>query len=698
MRTLSTALTTAQKALSHRPYVEVKVRQAVGAAPRPAWGRLYTGAEADDAHALAIPTDGSLIRLRIDTATKTLYRQRVTSPGLTSDYSVWTSWRPGSRLCALAQYGAKLLAFAVDDATPTQIHLAESADNGATWGAWTLPVIAAGAVTCLAAASKGTGDTVLFFAVAATLYRFKRTAGVWDGAPTAWPNTVATITGVAAAYRNDWNLLLTGTETTTLNPTVWQLLYGDGYSQTADTFSALAVITPTSAGANVVFDSPFLTSFSWWEGVWLATQEASSYTENYTGAGGYNRPWWSHNIGDFVNNAWREPVPFNQTANNGLALAYASPYLWATTPFGVWRADVSAPLLDVSADVIAFTMDERPFSTRATIELNNASGKYNAPGSGTIQQLKLGSEVQLSPGYYLDAAAPAISAGPRLYVQGWQHTVGPQDQRLILHCGGPWELLARWRARRSYQWAAADKTISQIARFILARAGFDYTTLTTSEALTTLKPAFTIHPNLGATYDLGVTLEDMLTPDPFFTIRPGENGLTALRRLLAKVEDRIRFNNGKAFGVWPQAIDNPDYKYGDAVGGKHHILAARYGTQVQEVNYVQTLAGATLGEAADWTSIAEVYDRVLVDQDTALTTEAQADARASATLRKSQMARRFGSITVPANVGQELFDTISIYEDRIGLAAAWRRVMGIHWVYATGKEPRFEQEITLADA
>ena len=662
MRTLTAALEQAQKAASRRPYVEVKVRDYVANAPRPRWTRLYTGSEPDEAHCAAVPEDGSLVRLRIgDGGGTTLFRQRVASPDADSDYTSWTSWRTGSRLCAVAQYGPNILAFTVDDATPTTIYKSESSDNGATWGAWAAHAVAAGTVTALAAASKTNGDTVLFFVVGATVYRYKRTSGVWGGGLVAWTNTAATVTGIAADYEQDWNLIITGTETTTTNPTVWQCVYGDGFGATVDTFSALGAITPTSAGANVVFDSPFIAPVN--------TINFIAYTESYSGTGGYNRPWWSNGQPlAFVDNLWREPVPFNQTANFGIALAYSSPNLWATTPFGVWYADVAAAQLDLSAALLAFRLQQHPDAAHATIELDNSTGNYNTPGAGTIAQIRQLTEVQINPGYRIPSAAPAAVSGIRFYIDSWEHTFAPNDQRFIIHCIGIWELLDHTTFRSSKQVAASALNVFQIAAHILARAGLATTATTSSSAYVNLYPAFTIHP--------------------------GESAARALRRLFDKVEDRIRQETGNAETIYPQSSDTQDYAYGGAPGANHTILQGRVLTRSQSTNYVQTLAGTVLGESVDWTSVLDLFARTTIDQDKTLTTEAEADASTAATLRKAQMETTTGAITIPTNVAQELYDVVAITEPRLGLADTLRRVMAIDWHYDKHRAV-YEQTLTL---
>jgi len=91
MRTLSDTLLSAQKEASHIPYVKVKACNKIAGVVRLDWTRLYTGSEDDYFHAMTIPGDGSLIRVRVTPPadSRKLYRQRVADPSPESDFSQW---------------------------------------------------------------------------------------------------------------------------------------------------------------------------------------------------------------------------------------------------------------------------------------------------------------------------------------------------------------------------------------------------------------------------------------------------------------------------------------------------------------------------------------------------------------------------------------------------------------------------------
>ena len=65
MRDLSSTLLTSQQEVSHIPYIKVEAKNRMADVVRLDWERLYTGSEDDYFHAVTMPGDGSLIRVRI---------------------------------------------------------------------------------------------------------------------------------------------------------------------------------------------------------------------------------------------------------------------------------------------------------------------------------------------------------------------------------------------------------------------------------------------------------------------------------------------------------------------------------------------------------------------------------------------------------------------------------------------------------
>jgi hypothetical protein len=280
MMLLSDTLLAAQKSASGLPYVKVDIRGMVGGVTRLLWSRLYTGSETDYYHAATMPGDGSLIRSRIDPSDYKLYYQRVVNPGPGSDFSSWAplvsvSSTSGSALCS---QGAQVLLFYVATDQKT-IYVRESSDYGVSFT--TASILTASApVGRLAADINGSGVVALFYTVGADVYVVKRSGGSW-GSSSLWTNSAGGLSGLACTYQDDWNLCITG-EDASSNQKVWTCLYGDGYSQSPDTWSALMELTTASSGSGVEFHNPFLA---------FPDVFRLFFVEKFAGTSSYSRPF-----------------------------------------------------------------------------------------------------------------------------------------------------------------------------------------------------------------------------------------------------------------------------------------------------------------------------------------------------------------------------------------------------------------------
>jgi len=653
MRTLLSALLAAQKKASGVPYVKVEVADSIGGVKRLEWQRLYSGSEPDSYHAATMPTDGSLNRCRVDAGS--LYRQRVINPGPGSNFSSWTLVEAcASAGVALTSYGAAVLLFYVGTNGRT-VYLRESSDYGATFGSPTTITTAASTVGWLAAALKSNGTALLLYSVGGNVYRVKRSGGTW-GSPAAWSNSLASVSGLACHYRLDFNVLVAGSDSQSRNK-LWSTIYGDGYSAAIDTWSPLREVTGASSGSNVEFRAPSLA----YPDTFRAT-----FIEKYTGSESYNRPYFSHSpiASDYVDNLWREPVPLNLSGQYGLALASSASAVWLAAPWGVWQAPLAASVLDVTADVLELTSEDEPGGGRLQVVLRNDDGRY-LDLSGAKAVIQRGAEVRVSSGY-VTTSGPLASAGPAYWLDGWEYTSGGGSATFVLHARDAWQLLDGWRARRQYAWAKGERNLYQLLAFLLARAGLELSALSSSPTITDLFPSF--------------------------TIQPGESGATAVRRLLAMVPDVLFFRGQHAYLKNPQASDAADYTYGT----DHAILSSRYATVRPPTNRAQVFGDGPFVERFDWPEIEDAYDRVHQAHDLNLDTVALAQDRANAELRHLAMASQGGSLVVPTNCGQELYDVVAITDAPAGLAAAKRRVLGLSLRYVRGgSTPAYEQRLTL---
>jgi hypothetical protein len=649
MRTLLSALLDAQKKASGVPYVKVEVVDSIGGVKRLAWQRLYSGSEPDSYHAATMPADGSLNRYRVDAGN--LYRQRVVDPGPDSGFDSWTLVDACANAgVALTSYGASLLLFYVGTNGRT-IYLRESSDYGASFGSPTTITTPASAVGWLAAALKSNGTALLLYSVGGTVYRVKRSGGSW-GSPAAWSNSLASVSGLACQYWLDFNVLVTGADSQGRNK-VWSTIYGDGYSETVDAWSPLREVTGASAGSSVEFRAPSLL---------YADTFRATFIEKYTGSEAYSRPYFSYSpvATDYVDNLWREPVPLDLSGLYGLALTSSAGAAWLTAPWSVWQAPLAASTLDVTADVLELTSEDEPGGGRLRLVLRNDDGRYLDPA--TIQR---GAEVRLSPGY-VTTSGPLVSAGPAYWLESWEYTSGGGSASLILYTRDAWQLLDGWIARRQYAWAKGERNVFQLLSFVLGRAGLELSALSSSPTITDLYPSFTIHP--------------------------GESGATAVRRLLAMAPDVLFFRGALAFVKNPQTDDAADY----AFGTDHPILRGRYSTLRPPANRAQVFGDGPFVEGFDWPEIEDAYDRVRQTHDLNLDTVALAQERATAELRHLAMVSQGGSLVVPPNCGQELYDVVAITDAPAGLSAAKRRVVGLSLRYVrSGTAPAYEQRLTL---
>lgn len=180
---------------------------------------------------------------------------------------------------------------------------------------------------------------------------------------------------------------------------------------------------------------------------------------------------------------------------------------------------------------------------------------------------------------------------------------------------------------------------------------------------------------------------------PAFTLYPGEDGRTAVRRLLGMVPD-VLLMTGAAPAVFEPLADGPAaYVY----GAEHRIREATYRQRAPATNHVAVFGQGVTAEQFDWDSLADVYDRRRQLFDRNLTTDAATGDRAAFDLRKATMASRSDDLVVSPNCGQELYDVVEVSDTAAGLAAARRRVRGLSLRYRRGSRPVYEMRLRLGD-
>jgi hypothetical protein len=644
MREITSTLADAQQQAAAIPYVKIKAVNKIGGAVRQDWARLYTGDEPDYYHALAMPSDGSLIRARVTPPSdaRKLYRQRVASPGLESDYSQWTyTSQYNVVVTAAAALGAEVSIFWIN--TNREVRCIKSTDYGASWGSTELlDYSPTTAIYGLAAAYEPGGDLALFFADQSTLYVKKCVSGEWQS-KAAWDKTTGDLSGAACIYDGDWCLLVTGKDTSG-NFKLWSLVYGEGGEVPAGSWSDLKELAAAPAGGDFVYRQPFLDKTDVCRGFFI---------EEFTGSEAYSRPFRSHAVPgtSYADGLWHEPSPFNLASEYGPAMAHDNDYGWLSSPAGVWRTPLAVQSLDLTADVTGARQEAGETGGSLTIELRNDDGRYATPGQDEIAVLDTGCQLEFSPGY-VTPAGNETSDGLSFSLESYEHTSAGGKASLVLHGRDGWSALEEWRARHQFRWNKTDDeaSVKEIIAYILARAGLRLEVKSQSDVITGFYPDF--------------------------TVSAGDSGREAIAKLLTFVPDLLFIEGNTVYLVNPLATDSAVYSYGDG----HRIFEGNYRRGALKTNRVQVegySSGLILVDSFEWDEIERRHDRLRQVGDKNLATVTEARQRGEAYLRQSEIEAESGSISIPVNCGQQLYDVVDITDRRAGLDAARRRVRGI---------------------
>jgi len=667
VKQLSEALLAAQRGASGVPYVRAVFGDYAGDRPRLRPRTLYVGSEPHAQHAAVVAFDGALVRARVQSGT--LYVQRVANPGPGANFSSWTSLGAVSSSAGIALMtgggsgGEIMLVHVATD--NVSLRYFYSFDGGVTWQGPASIATAGAAVAAVCGAFRDVdNERVVFWSEGATVYRSRWVAGTGWGARTAWTNSVASITGLAVTFLFDWQVIVTGTQTGTGDAYVWACIYGDGFSEGANTWGTLRAVAQGAAGSGVSYRAP-------------AVAVAGScfrlfFVESYSGAVAYDRVYWSTLgiVHDFNQEQWQEPVafPFSGSLYGVAAAAPASlGALYVTMPSVVWYSALPASAeVDVSERVVEASVEADARGARARLVLDNEDGKLTAYGSGELGALRRGWRLELSPGYVGTGGAEAAAAPYTYWVESVELQTGP-ERRVVVTARDGWWLLEGWRARRQFAWSAGQRSVSQLLFFVVGRAGLEYASVSASGAITSLQPAFTIHP--------------------------GEDGAGAVRRLLSMVEDVAYFDGGTLTGRLVRTDDEAVYAFG---GGDGHVIAgARYREVGPEVNRARVVGAGFYGEEFDFDGIESVGERVAQVLDLNLDAAGEVTDRAAAVLRKAALEGRGDELAVfGVHCGVELYDVVTVTDEGAGLAGALRRVLGYEWRYE-GRRGRYEMRLQL---
>jgi hypothetical protein len=186
---------------------------------------------------------------------------------------------------------------------------------------------------------------------------------------------------------------------------------------------------------------------------------------------------------------------------------------------------------------------------------------------------------------------------------------------------------------------------------------------------------------------------------PKFYVRGGSQGHTQVRRLLSFVTDGLIQREAFAFVKDLLPTESPCYEYRNTPG-YHPLLKGEYGqnlttTHAQVSGETEEEPPTPVRESAfDWDNLQRGIDILAMEYDPNLEETDQAAKRAVALLRHEAQKSLGGQITVPTNVGQELYDVVSVTDIRVPLGSKNYRVLAIQTDYDR-RRGVYEQRLAL---
>ncbi len=656
MRSLSETLLKTQKQASHIPYVELEAANKINGVTRLEWQRLYSGTEEEYFHTLTIAGDGSLIRARITppSDSRKLYVQRIVNPGEASAFGTWTyTDQYNVIIVAAASFEATVSVFWIK--SDRKIQCMVSSDYGATWsGVQLVDYSPTTAINGISAGYKTNGDLALFFADQSALYVKKLVNGQWQ-AKSAWNKTTGNLSGVSVVYDEDWNLFVTGKDSGG-NFRLWSIVYGNGGNLPAGSWGELQTLAEAPSDGKFSYHHAFLDKTDVFR---------CFYIEKYSGNEAYSQPFSTHTIGDFADNLWLEPQPFDLSSDYGLALAHDRTHCWISCANGVWRAPIYAKTLDITDDILSLKQETVGFESRITVELVNDNAKFPSLPA----PLDIGCRLNFSPGYITENGCE-VCGGQSYTLRAYEYTNADGSSKLVLYGVNGWDSIGRWTAKQQFRWNvdSNETSVKDILKFILARAGLKLEVISASDAIESFYPDFNINP--------------------------GTRGDSIVKKLLSFVPDLLFIEGDAACLLNPLPDDVSIYSYcAPQIDGIHLVLAGRYGIQASGYNHIRVegLDGINnqplIVNCYDYEDMKNGYARSLAVEDINIGSIDAARSRGEAILQENRMDCMSGYIEIHPNCGQQVYDVIDVTDYKIGLINAKRRITGIKTVFqpACGK-------------
>jgi len=188
---------------------------------------------------------------------------------------------------------------------------------------------------------------------------------------------------------------------------------------------------------------------------------------------------------------------------------------------------------------------------------------------------------------------------------------------------------------------------------------------------------------------------------PDFIVNPGTRGDIALGRLLSMVPDGLMFhcyhdylNYSVAQTKDLQDTEASSYSYGT----DHPILSGDYRLS-SSLSRARAIGRDGSGnrivrDALDWDLVELGIDELAQDYDPNLNSQLRVQERADAILRQSSLRAERGNLVIPVNCGQELYDVITVTDERCGISAGKYRILALETDY-NSRAGRYQQKLAL---
>lgn len=655
MRALSGTLIAAQQAAAVEPHVEVTLHDADIGVPRLRWSCWYTGVEPDGPCAAAVSSSGALLRARVAPSTGGLSYQRVVSPGASSDYSAWSALgtvASAPRIGLAAAGGRVLIASVRSDGVTVEVR--ESADDGVTLGGSSALVVAGATVSAIGCGLRADGGAAVLYASGGVVRAITRAGlGAWS-APVAWTHSLAAVSGIAVRAPADYEVVVSGTRTDG-SAGCWATMLGTGSAAPPGGWLSLTPLAVASAGTGVTYVAT---------GIALADVARAAFVEAYSGSGAYQRVQIASGVAGtaFSELLWREPQPFEYGSAYGATLVSAGTRVWLCAPGAVWHAAYSLTETALTDDVIALDMAQERWDGRVRLTLRNDHARYS--GADAPLALAAGGELHIAPGYRT-AAGLESAPGPVFWIDRVRRRSAGGVAVVEIEASDGWGVLEAWTAPRQVTVGAGTMNVFQLVSEIARRVGLHV-------------------GSSGGSAEIGVLL-------PAFTLRAGERGRAAVRRLLEMVPDVITMQGLTPLLTEPLSTQSSTYAYGAA----HAVQAVTVESGRPGVGWARVFGSGVFAEAVDG-AVLRVGGSAAVVIDDRVSSTTRAAVRASTTLRRAALVVPVGTLRALPHVGQEVHDVIAVTDAGAGLVDAPFRVAAVRLRYERAPRSRYEMEIELS--